>query len=96
MGLFLAPPARWHRDDLLGRSAAFIVVAYVATGVPTIGYLSALASGQASVVVPLVATSPAVAGLAGIVFLHETTRRRQLVGIALAPAGAVLLAAAAV
>lgn len=94
VGLFLAPPVRWHRHDLLRRPAAFTVVAYMAAGIATIGYLSALASGPASVVVPLVATSPAVAGLAGLIFLHETTSRRQLVGIAVALAGGVVLAAA--
>jgi uncharacterized membrane protein len=71
------------------------VVAYVAAGIGTVGYLTALASGPASVVVPLVATSPALAGLAGILFLHERTSRQQVVGIALALAGAVLLAAQA-
>jgi drug/metabolite transporter (DMT)-like permease len=43
--------------------------------------------------VPLVATSPALAGIAGIIFLHERTSRRQLAGITLALAGATLLAA---
>lgn len=94
-GAFLAPPSRWHHRDLLRRPAAFTVVAYVAAGIATIGYLAALASGPAAVVVPMVATSPAVAGLAGIIFLHEMTSRQQLVGIALALTGGVLLAAQA-
>lgn len=93
VGLFLAPPSRWHRHDLLRRPAIFTVVAYVTAGIATIGYLAALASGPASVVVPLVATSPALAGLAGILFLHERTSKQQLVGITLALIGAVLLAA---
>ncbi len=93
--LLPAPPSRWRRSDLLRRPAAFTVVAYVAAGVATIGYLAALASGPAAVVVPLVATSPALAGLAGIVFLHERSSRRQLMGIVLAVVGAVLLAAQA-
>lgn len=92
VGLFLAPPARWRRRDLLRRPAIFTVVAYAAAGIATIGYLSALASGPASIVVPLVATSPALAGLLGIVFLREKTSQRQLAGIALALAGAALLA----
>ncbi len=71
------------------------VVAYVTAGIATIGYLAALASGPASVVVPLVATSPALAGLASILFLHERTSKQQLVGITLALAGCVLLAAQA-
>jgi len=93
VGLFLAPPSRWHRHDLLRRPAIFTVVAYVTAGIATIGYLAALASGPASVVVPLVATSPALAGLAGILFLHERSSKRQVAGITLALAGAVLLAA---
>lgn len=92
VGLFLAPPAKWRRTDLLRRPAAFTVIAYVTAGAATIGYLAALASGPAAVVVPLVATSPALAGLAGIALLHEPTSRRQLAGIALALSGAVLLA----
>jgi len=95
VGFFLAPSSRWRRSDLLRRPAALTVVAYVAAGVATIGYLAALASGPAAVVVPLVATSPALAGLAGIVFLHERSSRRQLMGIVLAVVGAVLLAAQA-
>ena len=66
VGLFLAPPWKWERSDLRGRPALFTIVAYVLGGVATIGYLLALASGPAAVVVPLVATSPALAGLLGI------------------------------
>lgn len=95
VGLFLAPPSRWHRRDLLRRPGAFTIVAYVTAGIATIGYLAALASGPAAVVVPLVATSPAVAGLLGIIFLRERTSTRQLAGITLALAGTVLLAAQA-
>ena len=92
VGLFLVPSSRWHRHDLLRRPAIFTVVAYVTAGIGTIGYLAALASGPASVVVPLVATSPALAGLAGTLFLHERSTKQQLVGITLALTGAVLLA----
>lgn len=92
VGLFLAPPGKWERSDLRGRPALFTIVAYVIGGVATIGYLLALASGPAAVVVPLVATSPALAGLLGIAVLKEKTNRRQLAGIALAVCGAVLLA----
>ena len=95
VGLFLAPPTRWHGRDLLRRPAVFTVAANVTAGIATIGYLAALASGPGSVVVPLVAASPAVAGLAGIIFLHEKTSRGQIAGITLALAGAVLLAAQA-
>ena len=92
VGLFLAPPWKWERSDLRGRPALLTVVAYVLGGVATIGYLLALAAGPAAVVVPLVATSPALAGLLGIAVLREKTNRRQLVGIALAVCGAALLA----
>ena len=92
VGLFLAPPAKWERSDLRGRPAFFTIVAYLLGGIATIGYLLALASGPAAVVVPLVATSPALAGLLGIAALKENSSRLQLVGIALALLGAVLLA----
>ena len=92
VGLFLAPPWKWELSDLRGRPALFTVVAYALGGVATIGYLLALASGPAAVVVPLVATSPALAGVLGIAVLKEKTNRRQVVGIALAVWGAVLLA----
>ena len=91
VGLFLAPPSKWHRSDLRGRPAVYTVVAYVLGGVATIGYLLALASGRAAVVVPLVATSPAIAGLLGIAFLKEKAGFRQLIGNGCALVGAVLL-----
>jgi uncharacterized membrane protein len=94
VGLFLAPPWTWQRSDLRGRPALFTIVGYLIGGLATIGYLLALASGPAAVVVPLVATSPALAGLLGIAVLKEKTSRRQLSGIALALLGAVLLARA--
>ncbi len=91
VGLVLAPPRAWSRADLRGRPAVFTIIAYVIAGIATIGYLRALASGRAAVVVPLVATSPALAGLLGVIILKETTNRRQWTGIGLALAGAVLL-----
>ncbi len=91
VGLFLAPPWKWTLADLGGSPAVFTIVAYAIGGVATIGYLLALASGPAALVVPLVATSPALAGLIGIVLLREKTSRRQLVGIALALVGVILL-----
>jgi uncharacterized membrane protein len=94
VGLFLAPPWKLERFDLRGRPALFAIVAYVLGGVATIGYLLALASGPAAVVVPLVATSPAIAGLLGIAILREKTNRWQLAGIGVALFGAVLLARA--
>ena len=95
VGIFLAPPSKWTIEELRGRPAAFTIIAYAIAGIATIGYLLALASGPAAVVVPLVATSPALAGLLGIRILKEETNRRQLAGIALALAGAVLLSLSA-
>lgn len=92
VGFVLAPPWKWRPADLRGRPAFFTIAGYVIGGVATIGYLLALASGPAAVVVPLVAISPALAGLIGIAVLKEKTSRLQLVGIGLALAGAVLLA----
>jgi len=94
VGLFLAPPRKWGRADLRGRPALFTVIAYVLGGVATIGYLLALASGPVALVVPLVSTSPALAGLLGVAVLKEKTSRRQLAGIGLALFGAALLARA--
>ncbi len=93
VGLFLAPPRSWSAADIRGRPAAFTVIAYGIAGIATIGYLLALASGPAAVVVPLVATSPALAGLLGIAVLKEKTNRQQWAGIALALCGALLLSA---
>jgi uncharacterized membrane protein len=95
VGLFLAPPWRWERRELLRRPAVYTVVAYAAASVASIGYFSALAAGPAAVVVPLVATSPALAGILGIALLHEPASCRQVVGIGLATAGTVLLASMA-
>ncbi len=91
VGLFLAPPWRWTRSDVQGQPALFTVVAYLIAGVATIGYLSALAEGPAAIVVPLVATSPALAGLLAVLILREKTSRRQMAGIGLGLIGAVLL-----
>ncbi len=92
VGLVLAPPWKWQRTDLRGKAALFTFVAYAVGGAATIGYLLALAAGQAAVVVPLVATSPALAGLLGVAILKERANRRQLTGIFAALAGATLLA----
>jgi uncharacterized membrane protein len=91
VGLFLAPPWNWRSSDLVGRPALFTIVAYAIGAVATIGYLLALAAGSAAVVVPLVATSPALAGLLGVVVFKEEMRRAQLAGVGLALVGAVLL-----
>jgi uncharacterized membrane protein len=82
------------RELLRGRGLA-TAVTLVAAAVATIGYLSALSVGPASVIVPLVATSPALGGFLGIVVLREGVTSRQLAGIALGAFAAVLLATAA-
>jgi len=82
------------RELLRGRGLA-TAVTLVAAAVATIGYLSALSVGPASVIVPLVATSPALGGLLGIAVLREGVTSRQLAGIALGAFAAVLLATAA-
>ena len=79
------------RETLTGRGVAITFV-LIAAGLATIGYLSALSVGPASIIVPFVATSPSLGGLAGIAFLREGATRRQLAGIALGLAAIVLLA----
>lgn len=91
VGLLLAPPWRWNRSELRGRPALLTVIAYVIGAIATIGYLLALTRGPVTVVVPLVATSPALAGLLGVWLLRERVNRRQSIGIGLALAGALLL-----
>ncbi len=71
-----------------------IVATLVAAAVATIGYLSALAVGPASLIVPLVATSPAIGGLLGVAVLHERTTPRQLVGAVAGVLASALLATA--
>lgn len=79
------------RETLRGRGL-LVVATLVAAALATIGYLGALSIGPASVIVPLVATSPALGGLLGIILLREEVVTRQLIGIALGVAAAVLLA----
>jgi len=76
------------------RGELVIAVTLVAAAAATIGYLTALSLGPASVIVPLVATSPALGGLLGIVLLREAWTRRQLLGIACGVVAAALLATA--
>ena len=93
VGLFLAPPKVWTASDLRGRPALYTVVAYAVGAVATIGYLLALSIGPPAVIVPLVATSPALAGIMGIAFLREKAALKQYAGIGLALLGATLLSA---
>lgn len=95
VGLILARGEPLAVAETLGdASGRVIVVVMVAAAAATIGYLSALSVGPASVVVPLVATSPALGGLLGIVVLRERTTARQLAGAILGLAAAALLALA--
>lgn len=78
----------------LVHSRGFVIVGVlVGAAVATIGYLYALSVGPASVIVPLVATSPSLAGLLGLIALREHYTRRQLVAIAFGIVAAVVLAA---
>ncbi len=78
--------------DLRPRLMRWAVAVLALAAVATIGYLWALSKGPAAVIVPLVATSPALGGLLGAVALKERSTRAQYVGILLGLAGAVLLA----
>ena len=87
--------ARGEPFDVRGtfRGSGIITVAtLVAASLATIGYLTALSLGPASVIVPLVATSPSLGGLLGILVLREQADRRQFIGIAFGLVAAVLLA----
>lgn len=79
------------RQLVQGRGLMTVVV-LVSAAVATIGYLHALSVGPASLIVPLVATSPSLAGLLGVVVLREPSTRRQILAIALGLAAAVVLA----
>jgi drug/metabolite transporter (DMT)-like permease len=72
--------------------ALVVTVTLAAAALATIGYLSALSVGPASLIVPLVATSPSLGGLLGIAVLKERVTRLQALGIAMGLVGIVLLA----
>lgn len=67
-------------------------VVLVLAALATVGYLWALSIGPASAVVPLVAVSPALAGVAGAIILKEPRSRAQYWGVALGMLAAALLA----
>lgn len=69
-----------------------IVGVLVSAAIATIGYLYALSVGPASVIVPLVAMSPSLAGLLALVMLREPSTPRQLIAIGLGVVAAVALA----
>ena len=68
------------------------VLVLVLAALATIGYLWALSQGPASVIVPLVATSPALGGLIGALALRERPTAWQYSGMAFGIAAATLLA----
>ena len=94
----LAVGAVIARDESIGvrsltRGRELVIVGVLASAaIATIGYLYALSVGPASVIVPLVATSPSLAGLLGVVVLREPSTRRQIAAIALGLIAAVVLA----
>ena len=95
VGLIIARGEPLRGRELLHGRGLVTALTLVAAAVATIGYLSALSVGPASVIVPLVATSPALGGLLGIIMLREVVSSRQLAGLALGTVAAVLLATAA-
>ena len=78
--------------DLRLRLMRWTVLVLVLAALATIGYLFALSLGPATIIVPLVATSPALGGLLGGIILKEPLGRLQYLGIPLGLLGAVLLA----
>src|SRR3989454_12600724 len=94
VGLIIARGEPLGGRELLQGRGLVTALTLVAAAVATIGYLSALSVGPASVIVPLVATSPALGGLLGIIMLREAWTRRQLLGIACGVVAAALLATA--
>jgi drug/metabolite transporter (DMT)-like permease len=79
------------RDALTGRPFV-VTLTLAAAALATVGYLAALSTGPASVIVPLVATSPTVGGILGILVLRERVTRLQALGIAAGLVAIVLLA----
>lgn len=92
VGLVIARHEPIAVDRLRRGRGPIIIGVLAAAAVATIGYLYALSIGPASVIVPLVATSPSLAGLLGLFVLRETSTARQLMAIALGTVAAVLLA----
>jgi O-acetylserine/cysteine efflux transporter len=84
--------ARQPFPRLHGRLMRWTVLVLALAALATIGYLWALSLGPASIIVPLVATSPALGGLIGALALHERPTRWQYAGMAFGIAAATLLA----
>lgn len=79
-------------DRLINGRGLATVGVLVSAAIATIGYLFALSVGPASVIVPLVATSPSLAGLLALVLLREPSTPRQIVALALGTVAAAVLA----
>ena len=92
VGAFIARAEPVDVRSHLRGMALVVTITLAAAALATIGYLSALSVGPASIVVPLVAMSPALGGLLGIVLLKERVGARQSIGIALGLVAIVLLA----
>src|SRR2546428_6175157 len=92
VGIVLARSIPLDATGSLRGMPLVVTVTLAAAALATIGYLSALSVGPASLIVPLVATSPALGGLLGIAVLKERVTRPQALGIAVGIVGIVLLA----
>ena len=92
VGAWLLRRERLPVPSLAGRLARLTVGVLALAAVATVGYLVALSRGPASVIVPLVATSPALGGVLGLVLLRERAGPSQLLGMATGLAAAALLA----
>ncbi len=92
VGLYIARAEPIDPVANLRGMSLVVTLTLAAAALATIGYLSALSVGPASLVVPLVATSPALGGLLGIFALKEHASRRQYLGIAIGLVAIVLLA----
>lgn len=91
VGLWLLRRSRARFPELRDRLVRFTFIVLVLAAVATIGYLWALSIGPASVIVPLVATSPVLGGLLGAIALKERPRPWQYAAIGLGLLGSVLL-----
>jgi len=92
VGWFLLKRSGAPFPDLRPRLHRWTQLVLALAAVATIGYLWALSEGPAAVIVPLVATSPALGGLIGAIVLKERTTRAQYGAILLGLVGAFLLA----
>jgi len=95
VGIVIARAEPLDIIDTFGRRPNVVVACTMAAAAAaTIGYLWALSLGPASIIVPLVATSPALGGVLGVILLREQTTRRQVVGAFLGIVAAALLSVA--